>query len=80
MWHLLQNASGNLTRQNFIASTEGTKLPAGTVYPPVDFAHHSGHFGGTGAWVQRVNCNTTEPDQNQAGGWDTIGNTWLNLF
>jgi branched-chain amino acid transport system substrate-binding protein len=80
LWHLLQNASGNLTRQNFIASTEGSSLPAGSVYPPVDFAHHGGHFGGTGAWVQRVNCGTTEPDQNQPGGWDTIGNTWLNLF
>src|SRR5205807_5175084 len=32
LWHLLQNASGNLTRQNFIASTAGTKLPAGSVY------------------------------------------------
>src|SRR5206468_2062146 len=72
LWSLLKDASADLTRQNFIASTEHATIP-GSVYPPVDFSHHGGHFGGTGAYVQKVNCNKTEPDQNQAGSWDTVG-------
>jgi hypothetical protein len=80
LWKLLTKADANLTRQNFIASTEHASLPAGSVYPPIDYAHHGGHFGGTGAWVQRVNCGATEPDQNQPGAWDTVGNTYLRLF
>jgi hypothetical protein len=79
LWGLLKDASANLTRQNFVASSEHAKLPS-SVYPPVDFADHGGHFGGTGAWVQKVNCSKTEPDQNQAGAWDTVGNNFLRLF
>ena len=79
LWKLLKNASANLTRQNFIAATQHGVVPAGSVYPPVDFAHHGGHFGGTGAWVQRVNCSETEPGQNQNGQWDTVGSTYLRL-
>jgi hypothetical protein len=45
----------------------------------LDYAHHGGHFGGTGAWVQRVNCGETEPNQNQNGAWDTVGSTYLRL-
>jgi branched-chain amino acid transport system substrate-binding protein len=80
LWKLLTKADANLTRQNFIASTEHAVLPAGSVYPPIDYAHHGGHFGGTGAWVQRVNCGETEPDQNQNGAWDTVGSSYLRLF
>ena len=79
LWNLLKDASANLTRENFIASSEHAKIPA-SVYPPVDFASHGGHFGGTGAWVQKVNCNKTEPNQNQPGAWDTVGNSFLRLF
>jgi hypothetical protein len=79
LWSLLKNASSNLTRENFIASSERAVVP-GSVYPPVDFRGHGGHFGGTGAWVQRVNCAKTEPNQNQPGSWDTIGNNYLSLF
>jgi hypothetical protein len=78
LWTLLKDASANLTRENFIASSEHAQIPA-SVYPPVDFAHNGGHFGGTGAWVQRVNCNKAEPNQNQPGTWDTVGNTFLKL-
>jgi hypothetical protein len=80
LWDLLKHASANLTRQNFIASSEHTSLPAGSVYPPLDYAHHGGHFGGTGAWVQKVNCGETEPDQNENGAWDTVGNSYLRLY
>jgi hypothetical protein len=50
-------------------------------YVPVDFLHNGGHFGGTGAWVQRVNCNETEPNPGTggAGQWDTVGSTYLKL-
>jgi hypothetical protein len=78
VWTLLRDASGNLTRQNFIASTTRAVVPGG-VYPPLDYLHRGGHFGGTGAWVQRVNCGKTEPDQRQAGWWDTIGSSYLRL-
>ncbi len=79
LWKLLNNATTNLTRENFIAPPSAAKLPA-AAYPPVDYAEHGGHFGGTGAWVQRVNCNKTEPNQNQPGAWDTVGNTYLSLY
>jgi ABC-type branched-subunit amino acid transport system substrate-binding protein len=78
LWTLLKDASANLTRENFIASSEHATIPA-SVYPPVDFLHNGGHFGGTGAWVQRVNCNKREPNQNQPGTWDTVGNSFLKL-
>ena len=80
LWALLKDASANLTRENFIASSEHAQIPSSGIYPPVDFAHHGGHFGGTGAWVQKVNCNKTEPNQNQPGSWDTVGNGFLRLF
>ncbi|HET6816336.1 MAG TPA: ABC transporter substrate-binding protein [Mycobacteriales bacterium] len=80
LWKLLTKADANLTRQNFIASTEHASLPAGSVYPPIDYAHHGGHFGGTAAWVQRVNCGATEPDQSQPGAWDTVGSNYLRLY
>lgn len=79
LFQLLRDASGNLTRQNFITSTEHAVVPGG-VYAGIDYRHHGGHFGGTGAWVQRVNCGQTEPDQSQAGQWDTIGSHYLSLY
>lgn len=79
LFQLLKDASGNLTRQNFIASTEHAVIP-GSVYAGIDYRHHGGHFGGTGAWVQRVNCSQTEPDQSQPGQWDTIGSRYLSLY
>ncbi|HEU5033868.1 MAG TPA: ABC transporter substrate-binding protein, partial [Mycobacteriales bacterium] len=78
LFALLKDASGNLTRQNFIAAATHATVPA-SVYPPVDFLHNGGHFGGTGAWVQRVNCSKTEPNQNQPGTWDTVGSKYLVL-
>jgi hypothetical protein len=79
LWSLLKDASANLTRQNFIASSEHAVIP-GAVYPPVDFRNHGGHFGGTGAWVQRVNCSKTEPNQKQPGAWDTVGSNYLSAY
>jgi branched-chain amino acid transport system substrate-binding protein len=79
LWSLLKDASANLTRENFITSTEAQVVPSNP-YVPVDFKNHGGHFGGTGAWVQKVNCAETEPDQNQAGGWDTVGSTFMRLY
>ena len=79
LWNLLKNASGNLTRENFLNTTAHSVVPSGP-YVPVDFRDHGGHFGGTGAWVQRVNCGENEPDQNQAGQWDTVGNSYLRLY
>ena len=76
LWGLSQaleqalNASSNLTRQGFIASLQKSTLPGG-VYNPVKF--NGGHFGGTGAFSQKVNCTETEPNQSQPGAWDTIG-------
>jgi len=78
LWNLLKDASANLTRENFIASAEHAVVP-GDPYVPIDFLHNGGHFGGTGAWVQKVSCTTTEPDQNQPGGWTTVGSTYLRL-
>jgi hypothetical protein len=78
IWQLLKQASDNLTRQNFIASSTQAKIP-GSVYPPLDFAQQGGHFGGTGAWVQKVTCSQTEPNQNQPGSWLTVGSNYLAL-
>jgi hypothetical protein len=78
LWNLLKDASANLTRENFVASAEHAVVPSNP-YVPIDFLHRGGHFGGTGAWVQKVSCTTTEPDQNQPGGWTTVGNTYLRL-
>jgi hypothetical protein len=77
LWDLLKNASGNLTRQNFVSRTAQASVPGG-VYPPVVYGGHT-HFGGTGAWRQVVNCNQTEPDQTQPGAWSTVGTTFLRV-
>jgi hypothetical protein len=74
----MKNASANLTRQNFITSTEQSVVQSAP-YVPDDFRDNGGHFGGTGAWVQKVNCSTTEPNQSTAGSWDTVGGTYLKL-
>jgi hypothetical protein len=79
LWELLKGASGNLTRENFLASTTHSVVPSNP-YVPVDFRDHGGHFGGTGAWVQRVNCSESEPGQSTPGAWDTVGSTYLHLF
>ena len=78
LWNLLKDASSNLTRENFIASTEHAAVPSDP-YVPIDFGSHGGHFGGTGAWVQKVNCSEQEPDQNTPGAWDTVGSSYLKL-
>ena len=78
LWNLLKDASVNLTRVNIIASAEHAVVP-GDPYVPIVFLHNGGHFGGTGAWVQKVSCTTTEPDQKQPGGWTTVGSTFLKL-
>jgi branched-chain amino acid transport system substrate-binding protein len=79
LWNLLKDASSNLTRATFLDSTEHAVVPADP-YVPIDFRNHGGHFGGTGAWVQKVNCNETEPGQSSAGAWDTVGSNYLRLF
>jgi hypothetical protein len=79
LWNLLKDASYNLTRGNFLTSTEQAVVPSNP-YVPVDFRDHGGHFGGTGAWVQRVNCSESEPGQSTAGAWDTVGSAYLRLF
>lgn len=79
VWNLLKDASDNLTRPNFLASSERAVIPTNP-YVPIDFRDHGGHFGGTGAWVQKVNCSESEPGQNEAGAWDTVGNAYLRLF
>lgn len=77
LFDLLKNASNNLTRQNFIAKTAQATVP-GSVYPSVVYAGRT-HFGGTGAWVQKISCSGTEPDQSQPGTWLTVGNDYLHL-
>jgi ABC-type branched-subunit amino acid transport system substrate-binding protein len=64
----LNNAS-SLTRQGFIDSLPNAILANG-VYPPSRFK--GGHFGGTGVYSQRMNCNKTEPNASQRGQWDTV--------
>jgi hypothetical protein len=84
LFSMLKNASANLTRQNFIASAEQSVIPANGIYPPVSYktapSPYTGHFGGTGAWSQRVNCAKSEPDQHELGAWDTVGSTYLRLY
>jgi branched-chain amino acid transport system substrate-binding protein len=76
LWGLSQaleqalNASSSLTRQGFMSSLQNATLPGG-VYPTIKFA--GGHFGGTAAYSQVVNCSKTEPNQSQPGAWDTVG-------
>ena len=53
------NAAPNLTRAGFIEGLKRATLPNG-VYPPSKFA--GGHFGGTGAWSQKMNCGETQPN------------------
>ncbi|MDQ1685180.1 MAG: branched-chain amino acid transport system substrate-binding protein [Frankiaceae bacterium] len=79
LWNLLKFASANLTRQTFLDSTMHAVVPSNP-YVPVDFRDHGGHFGGTGAWVQKVNCSESEPGQSSAGAWDTVGSSYLRLF
>src|SRR5436190_17245283 len=77
LWQQLKNASGNLTRQNFSSRTDHATIPS-KVYPPVVYGGRT-HFGGTGAWRQRINCNQVEPDQSQPGAWNTVGTTFLKI-
>jgi hypothetical protein len=63
-------SKGPLTRQSFIANVSGATFPAG-IYSALDY--RSSHFGGTGAWLQRIDCGQTEPGQSQAGTWVTVG-------
>ena len=76
LWGLSQaiqqvlNASSSLTRPAFIDSLRVASLPGG-VYAPERF--NGGHFGGTGAYSLRINCNETQPNQNNPGSWDTVG-------
>jgi hypothetical protein len=79
LWNLLKDASYNLTRANFLSSSENAVIPTNP-YVPIDFRDHGGHFGGTGAWVQKVNCGESEPGQSSAGAWDTVGSQYLRLF
>ena len=76
LWGLSQsleqalNNSSSLTRQGFISSLQKSSLPGG-VYNPTKF--NGGHFGGTGAFSQKMNCNQTQPNQSQPGSWNTVG-------
>jgi hypothetical protein len=72
---LLNNASDNLTRENFIEKTKSANLPGG-VYPSIKFGgdDFGQHFGGTGAYSQVMNCQKSEPNaKGQPGYWDTVG-------
>lgn len=75
---MLQKSSGILTRQNFIASTLGGSFNSGVFAPAV---FNGSHFGGTGAWVQRVDCSKNDPNQPSGpqgnGYWNTVGMTYL---
>jgi hypothetical protein len=67
----LNDASSNLTRENFIATMKNAQLPGG-VFSPAAF--HNSHFGGTGVYSQVINCAKSEPNQKgQPGAWDTVG-------
>lgn len=78
IYQMLQAANTNLTRQHFIQTVQAGTFGGGA-FAPASF--RGGHFGGTGAWVQRVNCSKANPNQpNDArgrGSWDTIGSTYL---
>jgi hypothetical protein len=65
------NAADSLTRPGFINGLSHATLTNG-VYPKSVFSGGS-HFGGTGAWAQRMNCSETEPNASQPGAWDTSG-------
>lgn len=77
LWGLSQtleqalNNSSSLTREAFLSSLQGATLPGG-VYTPTKFANGS-HFGGTGAFSQKMNCSETQPNQSQPGSWNTVG-------
>ncbi len=73
---LTETAKTGLTRQNFIASLQRQSLTVNGSYAPIAF---NGHFGGTGAYVQKVDCGPTEPGQNQPGTWTTVGTDYLKL-
>jgi hypothetical protein len=65
------NSLPSLTRQSVLSSLPNGSFQNG-VYAPTRFA--GGHFGGTGAFSQVLNCNKQEPNgQNQPGAWDTVG-------
>lgn len=78
IFSMLQKANANLTRQNFINTVQNGSFAAGVDVPAV---FNGSHFGGSGAWVQRVNCSEHNPNQPAGtqgnGSWDTIGNTYL---
>ena len=65
------SAATSLTRPGFIDGLSKATLTNG-VYPKSVFSGGN-HFGGTGAWAQRMNCNETEPNASQPGAWDTSG-------
>jgi hypothetical protein len=74
---MLNAANRNLTRENFLATLAGTKFPAG-VFAPVHYpgpVNPGTHFGGTGAFSQKLDCSQTEPNQQGkgAGTWTTVG-------
>ncbi len=75
IYQMLQRASDNLTRQHFIATVLAGSFPGGT-FPAVAF--HGQHFGGTAAWVQRIDCSKSDPDQSRPGYWDTVGSAPLS--
>jgi hypothetical protein len=78
VYDMLQRANGNLTRQHFTQTVLNGSF-SGRVFVPTVF--NGSHFGGTGAWVQRVNCGKNNPDQPTGaqgnGWWDTVGKTYL---
>ena len=72
---MLKAASVNLTRENLVQTLQHASLTAG-VYAPVHYpgpVKPGAHFGGTGAYSQEIDCNHTEPNQSQAGTWNTVG-------
>ncbi len=70
-------AKTGLTRQNFIAALQQQSFAVNGSYAPIAF--NGSHFGGTGAYVQQVDCSKGEPGQNQAGTWNTVGSDYLKL-
>ena len=66
------SAVGPLTREGFLKNLSGSTIPNG-IYSPLDY--RSSHFGGTGAWLQRLTCRQSEPGQSQSGSWVTIGSS-----
>ena len=78
VFDMLTRANGNLTREHFTQTVLNGSF-GGRVFVPTVF--NGGHFGGTGAWVQRINCSKHDPDQPSGvqgnGWWDTVGTTYL---